>query len=184
MNLYINPVPLHNTGCVNSLWPSDAIWRHRSGSTLAQVMACCLTAPSHYLDWCWLTISKIQWHSSEGNFTRDNSAINISICWKITYLRFQSNLPGANELTHWDWVTYLYHWIGSSLVLVMVRHIFGASWPGVGVTKPIFSVPLFSQFFTMIKTLATCMIPHSYLTGVTAAELRRHLTNMNVIEST
>ena len=50
---------------------------------------------------------------------------------------------------------------------------------GVGVTKPIFSVPLFSQFFTMIKTLATCLIPHSYLTGVTAAELRRHLTNMN-----
>ena len=31
---------------VNSLWPSDTIWRQRSGSTLAQVMACCLTAPS------------------------------------------------------------------------------------------------------------------------------------------
>ena len=28
--------------CVNSLWPSDTIWRHRSQSTLAQVMACCL----------------------------------------------------------------------------------------------------------------------------------------------
>ena len=25
---------------VNSLWPSDAIWRHRSGSTLARVNAC------------------------------------------------------------------------------------------------------------------------------------------------
>ena len=24
------------------------------GSTLAQVMACCLTAPSHYLNQCWL----------------------------------------------------------------------------------------------------------------------------------
>ena len=35
---------------VNSLWPGDAIWRHRSGSTLAQVMACCLMAPSHYLN--------------------------------------------------------------------------------------------------------------------------------------
>ena len=31
----------------NSLRPSDANWRRRSGSTLAQVMACCLTAPSH-----------------------------------------------------------------------------------------------------------------------------------------
>ena len=43
----------------NSLRPSDAIWRHRSGSTLAQVMACCLTAPSHYLNQCWLIISKV-----------------------------------------------------------------------------------------------------------------------------
>ena len=32
---------------VNSLCLSDAIWRQRSGSTLAQVMACCLMAPSH-----------------------------------------------------------------------------------------------------------------------------------------
>ena len=44
---------------LNSLRPSDAIWRHRSGSTLAQVMACCLTAPSHYLNQCWLIISKV-----------------------------------------------------------------------------------------------------------------------------
>ena len=43
---------------VNSLRPSDAIWRHRSGSTLVQVMACCLTALSHYLNQCWLIISK------------------------------------------------------------------------------------------------------------------------------
>ena len=48
---------------VNSLWPSDAIWRQGSGSTLAQVMACCLTAPSHYLNQCWLIISEVQWHS-------------------------------------------------------------------------------------------------------------------------
>ena len=47
----------------NSLGPSDAIWRQRSGSTLAQVMACCLMAPSHYLNQCWLIISEVQWHS-------------------------------------------------------------------------------------------------------------------------
>ena len=28
-------------------------------------MACCLTAPSHYLNHCWLIISKVLWHSSE-----------------------------------------------------------------------------------------------------------------------
>ena len=40
---------------LNSLWPSDTIWWHRSGLALAQVMACCLIAPSHYLNQCWLT---------------------------------------------------------------------------------------------------------------------------------
>ena len=61
---------------VNLLWPSDAIWQQRSGSTLAQVMTCCLTAPSHYLNQCWLIISEVQWHSYWGNFTRDASTIN------------------------------------------------------------------------------------------------------------
>ena len=40
---------------VNTLWPSDTIWWQRSGSTSAQVMACCLTTPN-YLDQ-WLIIS-------------------------------------------------------------------------------------------------------------------------------
>ena len=49
----------------NILRPSDAIWGHRSGSTMFQVMACCLTAPSHYLNQCWLITSKVQRHSAE-----------------------------------------------------------------------------------------------------------------------
>ena len=61
---------------VNSLGPSNAIRWQKTGSTLAQVMACCLTAPSHYLNQCWLIISEVQWHSYQGNFTRDASAIN------------------------------------------------------------------------------------------------------------
>ena len=39
-------------------------------------MACCLTAPSHYLNQCWLIFSKGQWHSVEGNLTRDSSPFN------------------------------------------------------------------------------------------------------------
>ena len=64
---------------VKSLWPSDVMatnhylsqcWlRHRPGSTLAQVMACYLTVWSDYLNQCWLTISMVHRHSSEGNFT-------------------------------------------------------------------------------------------------------------------
>ena len=41
---------------IDLLWPSDTIWRHRSGSALAQVTACCLMAPSHYLNQCWLSM--------------------------------------------------------------------------------------------------------------------------------
>ena len=58
------------------LGPNDAIWRQRSGSPLAQIMACCLMAPRHYLNQCWLCISKVEWHSSKHKFTRDTSAIN------------------------------------------------------------------------------------------------------------
>ena len=61
---------------VNPLWPSDAIWQQKSGAILAQVMACCLMAPSHYLNQCWLIISEDQQHSHQGNFTRDASTIN------------------------------------------------------------------------------------------------------------
>ena len=39
----------HECMGVNALCPGDAIWWHRSGSTLVQVMSYCLTAPSHYL---------------------------------------------------------------------------------------------------------------------------------------
>ena len=51
----------------NSLQPSDAMSQHKSGSTLAQVMACCLTAPSHYLNQCFHIINltlgnKIHWY--------------------------------------------------------------------------------------------------------------------------
>ena len=61
---------------INSLWLCDAILHHRSGSPLVQVTACCLTAPSHYLNQCWLNISDGQWYSHKSNFTRDTSAIN------------------------------------------------------------------------------------------------------------
>ena len=53
----------------NSLAIGDTILRHRTWSTLVQVMACCLMAPSHYLNQCWLVISEVLWNWPESNFT-------------------------------------------------------------------------------------------------------------------
>ena len=79
---------------INSFWPGDAIF-HWSGSTLAEVMACCLTAPGHYLNKCWFTIKGVLWHSPESNFTRSAH----KLCLKITLLKLLPHLPGPSELT-------------------------------------------------------------------------------------
>ena len=34
-------------------------------------MSSCQRAPSHYLNWYWLIISHVLWHSPKGNFTRN-----------------------------------------------------------------------------------------------------------------
>ena len=39
------------------------------------VLTHCLSASGNYLSQCWLTISKVQWHSSGGNFTKVTPAI-------------------------------------------------------------------------------------------------------------
>ena len=85
---------------INSLWPSETIWWHKSGSTLAQVMAWCLTAPSHYLNQCWLIISKVQWHSSWVQlYQKYLSHQSLKLAWKLLIKFLFSNVPGPNELT-------------------------------------------------------------------------------------
>ena len=103
----------HNISCnelllftaVNSLWPDDAIWRQRSESALAQVMACCLTAPSHYLNQCWFIISKVQWHPSESKFRKNTSDINHWKNFEIFLSKFSFKYPmgqWVNSLALWD----------------------------------------------------------------------------------
>ena len=54
---------------LNSLLLGDDLCRHKSWSTLAQLIACCLTAPSHYPNQCWL-IKRVLWHSWKSNFPK------------------------------------------------------------------------------------------------------------------
>ena len=100
---------------INSLWPSDTIWWHGSGSTLAQVMACCLTAPSHYLNQCWPIIRKVLWHSLEEMF----NIFVLDVSFKFHDLRLQPHLPGANELnarTSADKVRVMYKQLSEPLM--------------------------------------------------------------------
>ena len=81
---YSTPLCIINIS-VNSLRSSDAILRQIYGSTLAQVMAWCLTAPSHYLNQCWFIISKVQWHSFiwGQSHKRYLSYQSIKLHWKL-----------------------------------------------------------------------------------------------------
>ena len=76
---------------LNSLWPSDTIWRHKSGSKLARHQA---------ITWTNVDLSSGR---SSGIHLRailqelpQPPVTEISL--KITYSKFCSNLPGANEL--------------------------------------------------------------------------------------
>ena len=77
---------------INSLWPSDAMWRHRSASTLAQVMACCLITPSHYLTH-YLDVSSVRSRDIHlGAISQEmHQPSTTKISLKITNLEFQLN---------------------------------------------------------------------------------------------
>ena len=63
-------------------------------------MACCLTAPSHYPNQCWLHnssyihIRAISQEMPQPSITK--------ICLQITYLKSYWNSPGANEFISFD----------------------------------------------------------------------------------
>ena len=80
----------------NSMWPVGAIWRHRSRSTLAQLMAC-MTAPSLYLIRRWLIISKVCWHSHDGKFTRHIKYI----CHWYEFENYWFNINVASPRGQW-----------------------------------------------------------------------------------
>ena len=68
-------------------------------------MTCCLTAPSHYQNQCWLAISKTLWHSFQGNVYLNTQAIKSPTDlgskfthWKFTLSKSLLHLTENNEL--------------------------------------------------------------------------------------
>ena len=97
--------PLTHCGLVTPL-------QHKSGSILAQVMACCLMVLSHCLIPCWFIMKGVLWHSPESNFTSAHELIhnmcseNITLSKLAPHLRDQQvNCPNGQV------------WVASILVL-------------------------------------------------------------------
>ena len=81
----------------------------RTGSTLVQLMACCLPTPSHYMNQCWLIIKAVPWHSPGSNFTRNAYGFN-------PYLfKLLPHLPGAQWVKSQD-NYYKWYWIFSCII--------------------------------------------------------------------
>ena len=106
-----------------------------------------------------ITCHKLSQNDNYGVYIRVRSPPSWNSVFGTTWLRFSSR-PGFRT---------------------QARNSVGP-WPGVGVTKQICSVPLFSEFFSIIKTHATYWISLLYLTDVAAAQLWWHLSNINVIQ--
>ena len=61
--------------CLVSVTDWPPVWLCRSWSTVVEVMAWCLMAPSHYLNQCWLVINKFLLNTSKCIFCDDNLVI-------------------------------------------------------------------------------------------------------------
>ena len=79
---------------INSLWHSDTIWHHGTGSSLVKVMACCLFSTSHYMNWWWhifrwtnmSALKKLQWNLKQTSII----LINKNVICKISVILFWS----------------------------------------------------------------------------------------------
>ena len=83
----------------SSLSSSDVIWWHKSGSTLAQVVACILMVTTRYLNQCWLVISMAPQHSSVGMIIKSEDT-NRQVRLKIALLESHPCLTGIDESTY------------------------------------------------------------------------------------
>ena len=108
-----------NFDLVNSLAPRDALWV-KNWSTLFQLMACCLTAPSHYLNQFWLIMCEVRWYSAQSEIS--GNAENFShqtMLWSYVFKTINL-LLGDIELTHlnnesvYPWGTLWKHGFGGA----------------------------------------------------------------------
>ena len=122
---WVTPKRRNSRGLViNSLMPGDimgcwsewvikfslsptVMWCGRFWSTLVQVMAWCLMAPSHYLNQCWLIVNwtqglELQWKINQYTrpFILENAFENV-ICKLVAILFRPQSVNGDYPGQHW-----------------------------------------------------------------------------------
>ena len=105
----------------DSLWPKDAIWRHTSGSTLAQVMACCLMTPSHCLNQWWHIIKYVLCHSPGSSFTKTAHELNRQhVFGDYTFRNTKIFSLGPVRYNHMQYMSMIMHFVHGLLCFVVV----------------------------------------------------------------
>ena len=105
---------------VNSLWPSDAIWRQRSGSTLAQVM---VAAWQHQaITWTNFDLSSVE----SSAFHVRAISLEIPQLW-ITKISLKNDLPKIPFKSHrGQWVKSF----PTKDLSILQSQYHGSRWPG------------------------------------------------------
>ena len=88
--------PMQSVVFFNSLWLINLIWRHRTGSTLTQIIAWCLLAPSNYLNQCWLLIEEALWYPHESNLT---ASAQVTMMYKFDNVSFKNDTTSSNNIS-------------------------------------------------------------------------------------
>ena len=132
--MFFMVMPCHNIqirAYVNSLWHRDAIWRHRTGSILAQVMACCLVAPSHHLNPFWLVNDAVLLHSVSSSSMSSAQHINLNSGFENDTFRIVAASPRGQWI---NLIPNFHHPSSFSIDLHYPRHV--RHKPGPPFIKP------------------------------------------------
>ena len=148
--------------------PNDAIGRQWTESTLAQAMAYCLRAPSHYLDQCFDLSSVRSCRIHRRALSWKDLKIPISKTrLKMTFLESHSDLPGANELNHDDVIKW--------------KH-FPRNWPCVrGIHRSPVNSPHKGQWRGALMFSLICVCINDSVNNREAGDLRRYRAHSDVI---
>ena len=199
---YKMPAILSRPRCVNSLWSRDPIeCCYKTRWVLVQVIACCLKAPSHYLNQNWIIIREGLRHIPESNLT-GNSQHSFTCYWfENCHLRLQMHFPFANQLRKKMRLKCCLPWVA---LCVQCRNIlthlalkskyycrcddvikwkhFPRNWPFVrGIHRSPVNSPHKGQWRGALMFCLICVWINGWVNNREAGDLRRYRAHYDVI---